>query len=139
MNSINSINSINSNNNKCILLKISGIAKKFDKEEVCYALNFLCVSEIVEQYYTSDGKKNGCNRISRYVRDGFGEVRNITCINNNKTFIISILEKNWNNKDRYTVKALNDMRNGTSIQICDSDGELLDVSIRDMEDPIGLF
>ena len=74
------------------------------------------------------------------IKDGFGEIRNIVGINNNKTFVVSILEKSWNIKNKYAAKALNDMRNGNSIQIIgDDDGNLINVTIHNIEDAIGLF
>ena len=127
-------------NDKYIILKLSCDYKQFKKREITQAFNFLCISAIVDQPYTSDGKKNSCSRVTIRIKDGFGEIRNIVGINNNKTFVVSILEKSWNIKNKYATKALNDMRNGNSIQIIgDDDGNLINVTIHNIEDPIGLF
>lgn len=127
-------------NDKYIILKLSCDYKQFKKREINQALNFLSISVIVDQRYTSSGKKNGCSRISRYIKDGFGEIRNIISVNDNKTFVVSIFEKSWNIKNKYSAKALNDMRNGKSIQIIgDDQGNLINVTIHDIDDPMGLF
>jgi len=131
---------MNSRNDKYIFLKLSCDYKQFKKREITQAFNFLCISVIVDQHYTSEGKKNGCSRISIHIKDGFGDIRNIMGINDNKTFIVSILEKSWNMKNKYAAKALNDMRNGNSIQIIgDNRGNLINVVIHDIEDPMKLF
>lgn len=48
---------MNSRNDKYIFLKLSCDYKQFKKREITQAFNFLCISVIVDQHYTSEGKK----------------------------------------------------------------------------------